>query len=256
MARGNTSTRADAMYARYSSEAKRDSTSIAVQIEACEKSAGTLLRRYIDEARTGRTMGGRGQLLRLLDDARDGQIGRLFVYKLDRLGRVAETHVLVEDLESFDVQVISVTEGTNALAREVQLVVAADFSRVLGERTRSGMVQRHRQHQWTGGEPPYGYRVVQDAAHRKRAAVEEIEARTVKFIFDTYLGESVGLGELARRLRERCVPKRRDGSWGQTNVRNILTNRMLIGKVRFLRRSFRLVKSTGKQIAEFNAEPT
>lgn len=52
------------------------------------------------------------------------------------------------------------------------------------------------------------------------------------------------------------MPKRRDGSWGQTNVRNILTNRMLIGKVRFLRRSFRLVKSTGKQIAEFNAEPT
>jgi len=29
---------------------------------------------------------------------------------------------------------------------------------------------------------------------------------------------------------------------------------MLIGEVRFLRRSFRLVKSTGKQIAEFNAE--
>jgi len=84
--------------------------------------------------------------------------------------------VLVEDLESFDVQVISVTERTNALAREVQLVVAADFSRVLGERTRSGMVQRHRQHQWTGGEPPYGYRVVQDAADRKRPAVEEIEA--------------------------------------------------------------------------------
>jgi DNA invertase Pin-like site-specific DNA recombinase len=154
---GNGSYKYDAMYARYSSHAQDDGTSIAIQIESCEKAAGKSLKHFIDEAKTGRTTGGRTELLKLISEAEAGRIERLYVYKFDRLGRAAETHVLVEDLEQHGVEVISVTEGTNALARGVQLVVAADYSRVLAERTRDGLVQRHKQGCWTGGPPPYGY---------------------------------------------------------------------------------------------------
>ena len=83
-------------------------------------------------------MGGRSELLRLVRDAVEGKIETLYLYKFDRLGRAAETHVLIEDLERCGVKVVSATEGTNSLARGVQLVVAADFSRALAERTRAG----------------------------------------------------------------------------------------------------------------------
>ena len=149
------------MYDSYSSHAQDDGTSIAVQIESCERAAGTPLKHFIDEAKTGRTTGGRTELLRLMQEAEAGRINRLYVYKFDRLGRAAETHVLVEDLEQNGVEVISVTEGTNALAFCLQLLVAADYSRVLAERTRDGLVQRHKQGYWTGGPPPYGFRVVE-----------------------------------------------------------------------------------------------
>src|ERR1700677_1232467 len=122
-------TKADALYAHYSSHQQDDGTSIEVQIESCERAAGGPLLHYIDRAKTGRTTGGRSELLRLIRDAEEGKIGRLFVYKFDRLGRAAETHVLIEDLETCGVEVASATEGTNSLARGVQLVVAADFSR-------------------------------------------------------------------------------------------------------------------------------
>lgn len=61
--------------------------------------AGRGLVQFIDQAKTGRTTGGRTELLRLIQEAEAGRIHKLYVYKFDRLGRAAETHVLVEDLE-------------------------------------------------------------------------------------------------------------------------------------------------------------
>lgn len=244
----------DALYARYSSHAQDEGTSIAVQIESCERAAGKPLKHFIDQAKTGRTTGGRTELLRLMEEAEAGRINKLYVYKYDRLGRAAETHVLVEDLEQHGVEVVSVTEGTNALARGVQLVVAADYSRVLAERTREGLVQRHKEGCWTGGPPPYGYRIVQTADGKKRLAVHPEEAETVRFVFQTYLAESIGLKEVARRVRERGVPTRLGGPWGFGTVRSILTNAMLIGEVRYLRRCFKLDRSTGRRVPRWSDE--
>lgn len=244
----------DAMYARYSSHAQDDGTSIAIQIESCEKAAGRPLKHFIDEAKTGRTTGGRTELLRLIQEAEAGRIERLYVYKFDRLGRAAETHVLVEDLEQYGVEVISVTEGTNALARGVQLVVAADYSRVLAERTRDGLVQRHKQGCWTGGPPPYGFRVVESADGKKRLAIHPEEAATVKFVFETYDSEAVSLKEVANRVRDRGVPTRLGGPWGFTTVRGILTNYMVVGEVRFLRRCYKLNRTTGKRLPKWRDE--
>src|SRR5262245_15660656 len=118
--RGNRETRAggtlvkiDAIYARYSSHAQDEGTSIEVQIEQCERAAGSPCKPYVDRARTGRTVSGRDGLLDLLADAEAGKIGRVFVYKFDRLGRAAETHVVVQQLDDAGVSLISATEGTN-----------------------------------------------------------------------------------------------------------------------------------------------
>lgn len=244
----------DAMYARYSSHAQDDGTSIAVQIESCERAAGKPLKHFIDEAKTGRTTGGRTELLRLMQEAEAGRIARLYVYKFDRLGRAAETHVLVEDLEQHGVEVISVTEGTNALARGVQLVVAADYSRVLAERTRDGLVQRHKQGYWTGGPPPYGFRVVEAGDGKKKLAIHPEEAATVRYVFESYDSETISLKEVANRVRDRGVPTRLGGPWGFTTVRSILTNRMLLGEVRFLRRCYKLNRATGKRVPRWSDE--
>src|SRR4051812_31520023 len=98
-ASADNSDRADAIYARYSSHNQDDGTSIEVQIEQCERAAGVKCVHYIDRAKTGRATGGRTELLRLLDDAEAGRIRRIFVYKFDRLGRAADTHVIAQQLD-------------------------------------------------------------------------------------------------------------------------------------------------------------
>src|SRR5947207_12675140 len=109
-------------YFRYSSEAQRDSTSIDVQREQCRRAAGQDLVEYIDEARTGRALAGRENLHRLLADAAQGKISRVYVYRYGRLGRnESDTFSVVEELESVGVDGISATEGGDSLTRGVML---------------------------------------------------------------------------------------------------------------------------------------
>ncbi len=244
-----TTTRTDAIYARYSSHSQDDSTSIVVQIEACERAAGGPTKHYIDQARSGRSVGGREALHRLLADARAGKIGRLFLYKFDRLGRAAETHVIVAELEDeCGVQVISATEGKEALARGIQLVVAENYSKVLAERTRDGLKRRFREGTWTGGKPPYGFRIVDGPDGRRRLAIDPNEADVVRFVFRTYLAEAVGFKELARRLKGRGAATREGAPWSFTTVRSILTNPTMTGEVWYNRRSMKLDKRTGRRV--------
>ncbi len=200
--------KSDAIYARYSSHAQDDGTSIEVQLEQCERAAGGTCRHYIDRAKTGRTMGGRVQLLAMLADAEAGKLKRVFVYKFDRLGRDAETHTIARDLEEHGVELVSVTEGTNALSRGIQLVVAEDYSRQLASRTRDGLLKRFEQGAFTGGVAPYGYRVV--GTNGKRVLeIDPAEAEIVRDVARQYLTESAGFKTLAKRLRERGIASRR-----------------------------------------------
>src|SRR5688500_944190 len=178
--------RHDAIYARYSSHAQDDGTSIEVQLEQCERAAGGECKHYIDRAKSGRAMGGRAQLLAMLADAADGKLRRVFVYKFDRLGRDAETHTIVRDLEENGVEVLSATEGTNALARGIQLVVAEDYSRQLANRTRDGLVKRFEQGGFTGGVAPYGY-CVETKDGRRVLVIDPAEAETIRDVARQYL---------------------------------------------------------------------
>lgn len=243
----------DAVYARYSSRKQEDGTSIEVQLETCHRAAGGPCVDYIDRARTGRTVAGRLQLLRLIEDAEQGKIGRLFVYKFDRLGRAAETHSIVADFEEAGVEVISATEGKEALSRGVQLVVAEHYSKALAERTLAGLLKRFEGGGWTGGQPAYGYRII-DQEGRRRLAIHPNEAEVIRFVIETYLSESVGVKELARRLRGRGVPTRKGADWSFTTVRGILVNEMLTGKITYNRRRMKLDRKTGNRLPRTKAE--
>jgi len=239
-----------AIYARYSSHAQDGGTSIEVQLDACRRDLPPRsFREYVDRARTGRAMAGREALLRLLADAEAGEIERLLVYKYDRLGRnLAETSAIIAQLEDSGVEVVSVTEGKDALARGMHLVISEHYSRVLSERTKDGLVKRFEQKAWTGGPPPYGYRIEQTADGLHRLAIDEAEAAVLRWVFQVYTTESVGLKLLAQRLNKRGIPTRRCPTWTHTSVRRILTNDICIGRIIYNRRKYKLNKRTGRRV--------
>lgn len=249
-------TRKTAIYARYSSHAQDGGTSIAVQLEACGRGlepAGVL--EYVDRAKTGRAVAGREALLQLLADAVEGKIERVLVYKYDRVGRnLAETSAIIAQLEDCGVEVASVTEGKDALARGMHLVISEHYSRALAERTRDGLVKRFEQGAWTGGPPPYGYSIEEAENDLHRLKIDEEEAAVVQWVFQTYTTESVGCKEIARRLHGRGISPRKASRWAHTGVRGILVNRICTGRLAYNRRRFKVHKQTGRRVAVRNDE--
>jgi DNA invertase Pin-like site-specific DNA recombinase len=208
---------------------------------------------YVDRAKTGRSMGGRTELLALLADAEAGKIGRVFVYKFDRLGRAADTHVIAQQLEDAGVELISATEGTNALARGIQLVVAEDYSRQLAQRTRDGLLKRFEQGAFTGGVAPYGYTVVGDNG-RRILAIDPDEAQVVRAMVHWYLCEAIGFKGIAKRLRDRQVASRRGAGWSFTSVRSLFLNPVLTGRTRYNVKKMHLNRKTGRRVHRAKAE--
>jgi len=245
-----------AIYARYSSHAQDGGTSIDVQIDTCSRALdGQEAKHYIDRARTGRSMAGRVALLQLLADAEARKFDRLLIYKYDRLGRnLAESSTIFAELEDCGVEVVSVTEGKDALARGMHLVIGEHYSRALAERTKDGLVKRFEEHAWTGGPPPYGYTIEVDENKHHRLAIREDEAGVVKWIFRTYASEAAGIKELAHRMRARGIPTRRAPYWSHISVRDILTKSIYTGRIAYNRRRFKINKRTGRRVPVWRGE--
>ncbi len=206
----------DAAYTRYSSHNQDDGTTIEVQLEKCRTAAGGPVREYIDAARTGRNIGGRQHFKRLLADIEAGLIRHVFVYKHDLLAKY--------------------------------------YSEVLAERTRDGLIKRFEQGGFTGGIPPFGFKVVKSPEGKPQYAINPGEAEEVKWLVSAFLAEPVGVKALARRLQHRGVPTRKDGPWTFTTVWAILLNPMLTDEVKYNRRRMKLDEEMGNRLPRFKDE--
>ena len=114
-------------YVRVSSKAQ----GYEMQVHALTLAAqarGDVVGQEYREKLSGKTLD-RPELARLRQDAREGRIKRLYVYRLDRLARsgIRDTLEVVEELRRHGVELVSVADGfdLNGPAAEVVLAVMA-----------------------------------------------------------------------------------------------------------------------------------
>jgi site-specific DNA recombinase len=187
-----------AIYTRKSSEhgLEQDFNSLHAQRESGEayiKSQAhegwKLVRTHYDDGGlSGGTME-RPALQRLLSDIAANLIDVVVVYKVDRLTRsLADFAKLVETFEAHRVSFVSVTQQFNTTTSMGRLTLNvllsfAQFEReVAGERIRDKVAASRRKGMWMGGNVPLGY-----DARGRRLVVNEVEAKTVRLIFERYL---------------------------------------------------------------------
>ncbi len=241
------------IYARYSTEKQNEGYSIEAQLEACRKalpSGPHHIMEYIDRGRSGCTIAGRPELLRLLTEADAGRLELLLVYKYDRLGRnQAETASMIQTLEEVGVKVRSATEGEDPLARGIHLVIGEHYLRQLSERTRAGVIKAA-EHGRVGGPALYGYRRDQDG----HLLIDETTAPTVNRIFRQYVEDACSLKTIARMFNAEGIPSPRGGEWHNSSIHEMLSNELYVGRLVFNRRKFRRDRRTGRRIYSLNAE--
>lgn len=110
-------------------------------------------------------------LTRALDMLKTGKADALLVVKLDRLtrsvrdlGTLIESHFQRSALLSVS-ESIDTRSAAGRLVLNVLVSVAQWEREAIGERTSAAMQYKASVNEFTGGEPPYGYRVALDGVH-------------------------------------------------------------------------------------------
>ncbi len=187
-----------AVYTRKSTEdgLEQDFNSLHAQREACEayiKSQASegwqcLPDAYDDGGFSGGNMNRPG-LKALLSDINAGKVDIVVVYKVDRLTRsLLDFSRIIEKLDGKGVSFVSVTQSFNTTSSMGRLTLNvllsfAQFEReVTAERIRDKIAASKKKGIWMGGPVPLGY----DLKDRQLFINEE-EAKTIRWIFETYL---------------------------------------------------------------------
>ncbi|WP_311837250.1 recombinase family protein [Brevibacillus aydinogluensis] len=260
-----------AVYARVSSDDQAERGTIENQLEFARKYADLhqleIVKWYKDDGVTGTIpLDARPAGRELLEDAKNGQIDLLLIYRLDRLGRSARIILnAVHELEGYGVKIRSMTEPFDTgdpSGRFLLTILAgvADLEReTILERMWYGANRAARTGKWLGGIVPYGYRVNREGFleinEDPLPHSDMSEAGVVRLIFHMIANQGHSCIKVADYLNALGVPtsytkddrkvtrgKRKEktsGIWRPARIRNIIINTTYKGLHQYGKRSNR-----------------
>lgn len=228
--RGRAQGKVNAVYARQSID-KKNSISIEGQIELCKSAAREDLKVYVDKGYSGKNTE-RPDFQRLMNDISDGQIGKLYVYRLDRFSRsIADFSVLWETLQKHNVEFVSVNENfdtTTPMGRAMLhiIMVFAQLEReTIAERVRDNYYRRAALGAWPGGPAPFGMsigRINMPDGKKASCLVMNEKSAIVLSMFEEYMKPGASLGSIARKLNSEGGKATGRPTWDSVAVCRIL----------------------------------
>lgn len=223
------------IYARYSSQNQTEQ-SIEGQLrdnyEWAKKQGVTVVGEYIDRAFTG-TKDARPDFQRMISDAERKQFQMVIVWKLDRFARNRyDSAIYKARLKKFGVKVVSVmeniTDSPEGIILEGLLESMAEYySANLSENTKRGKRETALKGLWSGGHPPYGYRL-----ENRRLVPDEKTAPVVRYLFERYAAGATK-AELLPELTQKGVRTYYNKPLTPYTFNSVLRNPVYIGQYRY-----------------------
>ena len=189
---------------------------------------------YYDEGVSGTKKEIRPALMDMMRDCEEGKIDYIVTKSLSRFARnTTDCLELVRRLLDLGIPIYFEKENLDTGAMESELLLsimsslAESESVSISENSKWGVRHRFENGTFKIGYAPFGY-TVRDG----KFAVNEEEARWVRYIFEQALSGR-GSGAIAKELNEKGVQARKGNHWTATTVRGILTNEKYIGDCLF-----------------------
>lgn len=190
------------IYARYSSHNQTEN-SIEAQVEAAMSFAKSnkynVIKTYADRAKTG-TNDNRDAFQQMLSDTEHKNFSVIIVWKVDRFGRNREEIALNKyRCKKNGVRVEYVAEnispGPEGVILESILEGFAEYySKQLSQNTRRGIANIAKKGKYTGGKPPYGYKIVEG-----KYVINPEEAKKIKEVFKLF-ASGLNFSQIAEKL--------------------------------------------------------
>ncbi|MDB4894388.1 MAG: Resolvase domain protein [Firmicutes bacterium] len=218
----------------------------AVRTFIAQNPAWTLVTEYTEEGVSGFKVSAndRDVLQQAFRDAKTGLWQVLIVFKADRLSRNAlEYPIVIDRFRRIGCDIWSVTDaaGGKLLALDTQMDKFVRFlegwqaeteSKNTSIRVSEAMLQLARQGRWSGGPPPYGFRLNPQRRPKSDTPallIDAGQAEIINMMVDLYLAERLGCLQIARELTRRAVPNPSGRPWDDQKVRRVLQNPIIAG---------------------------
>ena len=207
-------TRTDAIYARQSVD-KKDSISIESQIDFCKyELKGGNYQEYQDKGYSGKNTD-RPRFQELVRDIEKGLIGRVVVYKLDRISRsIIDFANMMELFQRYNVEFVSSTEkfDTSTPMGRAMLNICIVFAQLeretIQKRVTDAYYSRCQKGFHMSGNAPYGYRLeptVMDGIRTKMMVPDPEAAERVRLMFEMYDEPHTSFGDITRYFAEEGI---------------------------------------------------
>ena len=157
---------------------------------------------YEDAGKSGKSIEGRDEFNRMMEDIKTGKDGISFVlvFKLSRFGRnAADVLSTLQVMQDFGVNLICVEDGIDSSkdAGKLMISVLSAVAEIEREniriQTMEGRIQKAREGKWNGGFPPYGYKLKDG-----KLEINEEEAPAIRIIFEQWVSTNIGSTGLAK----------------------------------------------------------
>ena len=226
-------------YIRVSTERQVEGYSIEGQItqieQYCQFNGYELVDIYADRGISGKSMN-RPELQRMLNDAKNGKLDCVMVYKTNRLARnTSDLLTIVEELHRQNVEFFSLSERMEVKnsTGKLMLQILASFSEFERNTILENIYTGQRQRALKGyyqGNLPLGYNNIPD--NKKELMINQHEANIVKYIFESY-AKGHGYRKIANALNHKGYVTKKGNPFSISAVTYILSNPFYIGKIQF-----------------------
>ncbi len=223
---------------------------------------------------SGETIAARPVMQQLLSEVEKGMWEGVLVMELERLARgdTVDQGIVAQTFKFSSTKIITPMKDYDPHNEfdeeyfEFGLFMSRREYKTINRRLQRGRLASVKEGKFVGSQAPYGYKRVKIEGD-KGFTLEPLaeEADVVRIIFDWYTrGEEqsdgsfrrLGFSLIARRLNSLKISPRRSDSWSAATIRDILTNPVYIGKIRWNRRCEVKTMVKGRIITERTRNPT
>ena len=247
------------IYIRVSTTMQVDGYSLEAQKERLMKFAEfqemEVVREYCDAGKSGKSITGRPEFQRMLQDVseeRDG-VAFILVFKLSRFGRnAADVLNSLQFIQDYGVNLICVEDGIDSSKDSGKLTITVLSAVAEIERenilvqTMEGRKQKAREGKWNGGQAPFGYDL---DSKNSTLVVNEEEAEIVRIIYDKFVHTDMGADAICNYLNQRGYTKKKVRGhelnyFARGLIMKILDNPVYTGKIAYGKNITEKVKGT------------
>ena len=206
---------------------------------------GLYVEKVYEEVVSGETIEARSEIQKLIKDCYAGKYKGIIVIDISRLsrGNQGDAQTILDCLKFSNKNngVLVVTPSkTYDIANnhddeeymEFELFMSRREYKMIKRRLDRGRVHAVVEGNYMGAKRPYGYNIVKTRKSRYLEPHPD-EAPIVKMIYNWAANDNIAPGTIAARLDAMGIPSYHKSGWNRSTIKNILSNTLYIGKVRW-----------------------